>query len=140
MQSPTHKENYRYVRKIAQDSYYRLGRIPGRKFNGEDVVFNNIGFRHLMWKGKKRRPKEEQITRFALIPHAVSIINDPTAIVIRRRTIARQTIKWHGKKKTVISRAHFWAFTAHRDGKTITVIVRQVRKGEKHFFSIFENK
>jgi hypothetical protein len=119
-------QHYEEEKHRAKEYYKRLGRIwcPGLN---DYVVFNSVGFRHLMRKGGTWRSKDEQMRRFDLLPYAQKIITDPKAVFItEKRTLIPLT-----------SEAEFFACTNQIDGQQITVIIRQINMRQKHFFSIF---
>jgi len=89
------------------------------------VFFNNIGFRHLMWKRGKHRTKREQMRRFALLPNVEKIINNPDATVLRK-------VKNYGAV-----RSEFWIFKEKIGEEMVTVVIRRVGKGKMHFFSVY---
>jgi hypothetical protein len=89
---------------ITDKAFYRsIGRVWSPQID-DHIMFNNIGFRHLIWKGRRRRSYRDQ----------------------------------HGKKIIKTPSANFWEFTGERDNKTIIVIVRQIKSGRKHFFSVYD--
>ena len=97
--------------------------IQSSHFGGAWVVFNNIGFKHLIRKARVRSRKE-QIKRFELLKYVPEILKNPDANVLCRITTS-------GHHKT-----HYWSFREEKDGKDITVVVRQVGNGVKHFYSV----
>ena len=101
----------------------QIVRVSCPKLNAS-IAFNRIGFRHLIRKGGVRRPRGEQKRRFALLRYAPGIISNPRANVVLRTK----------------GRAHFWMFQEERGGRMVKVIVRQLRGGKKHFYSIFSGK
>jgi hypothetical protein len=111
--------------KEAWEFYVQIRSVPCQKFGGEPIIFSRSGFKHLIWRGSKHRPKGEQKRRFALLLHAHSILTDPQIVPIRRE----------GNDGVV-----FWGFTAVRDNKEITIVIRQIKGGRKHFFSIFQSR
>lgn len=120
----------------AKEYYSQLGRVwcPALK---DYVVFNSMGFRHLMRKRGKRRPNTEQQRRFALLPNARSIIFDPETIAIPGKRTAIQSTHEYGKKIEKVIPANFWVLAVPRKDVPITIVIRQFDKGEKHFFSIY---
>lgn len=115
---------YDEVEKKAKAFYAQIGSVPCPKFGGEPVVFNRIGFRHIARKRGMRRPKSEQRRRFALLRYALDMILNLHASVIP---------KTEGRVK-------FWMFREERGGRAVKMIVRQLRGGKKHFYSIFSSK
>ena len=68
----------------------------------------------------------EQINRFNLLPQAIKMITDPNSHFVLEENKVTQTRFWVGKET--------------RNGETITVIIRQIKNGEKHFFSVFSDR
>lgn len=124
MENPTHYDNnYESAKKRTKASYDKISRVWCPALN-DHVTFKKIGFRHLIWKGAVMRPKNEQMRRFALLSYSAKILQNPNAKVVRRTGV----------------NARFWAFTEGKDRDAIHVIVRQIGKQEKHFFSVFGGK
>jgi hypothetical protein len=107
----------------AEKFYKTLMSIQSSHFGGAWVVFNNIGFKHLIRKARVRSRKE-QMKRFELLKYVPEILKNPDANVSYR--IA--TSGYH--------KVHYWSFREEKDGKDITVVVRQVGNGTKHFYSV----
>lgn len=88
------------------------------------VVFNNQGFNHLLRKGASLRSEKEQMRRFRLLKLVVSILTShDTTLVLRR-----------GKG------VKFWGLEKSFEQQVVTVVVRQADKGQKHFFSVMNEK
>ena len=85
--------------------------------NNEEIHFNNNGFNHLVRKGRFPRSYDEQRRRFLLLKFVEEVI------------IKGQVTE----KRHFGSVSCFWAIKF----KKITVIIRQIGDGPKHFFSIF---
>ena len=88
------------------------------------VTFNAAGFKHLVRKHKKR-PHGEQAERLAMLHYAPIIVADPNASVLYRKVIR------HDQRIV-----QYWALDKIIDGKKLRVVIRQVGKGAKHFYSI----
>lgn len=116
-------EHYEVARRKAKEYYAAIGRVWCPSLS-EYIVFTKVGFRHLIWKGRSARPKNEQRRRFALLRYAKRIIKNKNAYIAYR------------------SKGHmqFWAFIEKYDSELITVIIRQFGEEEKHFFSIFKKE
>jgi hypothetical protein len=133
MKNPTLEGNYEEMRRKAKEFYGKISHVWCPALNDE-VTFNTAGFHHLIWKQGKKRKKAEQIKRFTLVPDIRAIIGDATNIVAHRQTTMPYSTYHRGKRKTKIVGAEFWEL---RNNKGITVIVRQMKGGAKHFFSVF---
>ena len=114
--------------RAAQIEYDKIENTMSPAIENSLVRFNAIGFRHLIRKARMRS-RAEQISRFNLIKYAPIIVGDPRVAVTYR-----QDIRIDGRI------VRYWALHKKIDGKRLSVIVRQVGNGEKHFYSIMERK
>ena len=95
---------------------------------GEKVYFNMPGFKHLVYKGKRRRTNAAILDRLTLIPLIVPVIkscDEETEIRIRREEV-------DGKRVRVT----YYALEA-RVGKgncRVRVVTRKVGDKGKHYF------
>ena len=120
MENPARENSYEEAKKKAKELYGDIGRIWCPTL-GDYVAFNKMGFQHLMRKGRALRPKGERKHRFRLLPYAKIILeNQAMSPVVRQEQSAT-----------------FWSFSAKQGRRTVTLIVRQIHGGKKHFFSIF---
>ena len=126
-------------RKKTRGVYNAFGRAWCPAFN-EYVAFNNEGFRHLIWQQERQRSKKEQTRRFALLTHAKDIIEKTHEYAAYRVEEKVSKAKWYGAKTKNVSRAQFWELNREIESRHISVIIRQVGNGKKHFFSIFERR
>ena len=136
----TWRLGYEKSKKKAKRIYSRIGKIKCPALSGDFVSFNSDGFNHLIRKGRIPRTRNEQKRRFVLIPYAEKVIKNPKAKILYSQRKQDRIIDKHGKKITVSSIAHFWAFVEKFDKQVIKVIVRQFGNGQKHFFSIMGTK
>ncbi len=134
------KTEYGQLKLKAKKNYSKIGRIPSPALNDEYVAFTNKGFTHLIRKGRNPRPRSEQVRRFLLIPYAEQIIKNPKATILYRSSETKYYVNRYGQKILTTSTAHFWTFVENSDNGTIKVVIRQLNQGQKHFFSIMENK
>jgi len=136
MENPTRDESYAEAKRKAKAFYKTIGRVFCPAL-GNYVVFNSIGFQHLMRKRGKRRLENEQKRRFALLRDALCILTNPKVIIIHTTKIETHLQKWRGKKMNQVTRANFWALKEIKNHRTTTLLVRQLENGNKHFFSIY---
>ena len=54
-----------------------------------------------------------------------------------REEIALCIVKRYGHKMKEFSHAKFWGLANRKNGGIITLVVRQIDAGNKHFFSIY---
>jgi len=114
------KEKYR--------EYKDIRYIECPAFSNEKIYFNKHGFNHLIRKGFIPRTKEEQIKRLSLLPLS-------KAIIINSKKYSRYL-----KKEDKHPIAYFWSLISNNSNVSVTVIVRQLDGGYKHFYSIFYNR
>jgi hypothetical protein len=136
MENPTSEESYKEAKRKAKAFYKTIGRVFCPALN-DYVGFDTAGFHHLIWKQKKPRRKNEQMKRFTLLSNVKTIIASSATVTDHHTTVAHYDTYRRGSRKIVVSRADFWSFTGERNGKAVTVIVRQFKGGTKHFFSMF---
>src|SRR3989338_8598150 len=117
---------YRKSKEKAKNIYSKIGHIPSPAFGGELVAFTNVGFNHLVRKGRIPRPKNEQKRRFPLIPHIEKIIRNPKATIQYERRETRNVVNRHGDKITIQSVADFWTFAERINGCEIKVVIREI--------------
>jgi hypothetical protein len=103
----------------------KIGYVKCPAFGNEKIYFTQAGFNHLLRKGRKLREKNDQIRRLTLVFHAPTILAVSTIVSSYERTYLRD------------SSADFWSFVGTRKEISITVVIRQLNGGRKHFFSIF---
>lgn len=129
--------NYEKIREEAHNFYQKIGAVRCPALNEELVHFTAEGFNHLIFKGRRReRSKNDQITKFKLLPKAKTAIEisttyqeyDESFITIRKKRF----------KKTVEETAtvKYWGFVAIIQNFRIKVIVRQIGNGQKQFWSV----
>jgi hypothetical protein len=136
MENKNRKKRYKKAKARAKNFYGKVGRLWSPALR-DYVGFNSMGFRHLIWKGRERRPQSQQIARFSLLPLAVETIVDPNIKISFGKKREYTFSKWQREKRKIISEAKFWALHKKKGNKFIRVIVRQVGEGKKHFFSVF---
>jgi len=125
MENPARGDSYEEAKKKAKESYKKIGRIWCSALNNY-IIFNSIGFRHLMQKRGIFRTKEEQKKRFGLLLSARTILESTeTNVEYERRIIER-------------SRVDYWIFTAEENGRIIKLIARRCGSGKIYFLSIYE--
>lgn len=123
MENPIYDDGYEAIKREAKKAYDKIDRVWCPALN-DYVAFRKAGFRHLIWKGPAPRLKSEQKRRFTLLPYVEKILQNPNNSVI---------YKSEGDAK-------FWGFTDRQNERIIRVVLRQIGEGEKHFFSVFEDK
>jgi hypothetical protein len=123
MKNPIYDDGYKKVKEEARLFYSKIDRVWCPVL-GEAVVFDETGFRHLVQKGRKSRPKSEQKRRFAFLVHAEEILKNPKV------TFSHEA---HSQDPDI----NYWVFKEKRKDKKMKLIVRQIGNGKKHFLSIY---
>ena len=139
MENSTAKESYKETKKKAKEFYGLLGRIWCPALN-DYVVFNNVGFGHLIRKRGMLRAKGEQKRRLNLLADVVDMIANSQISIDHQKKEALRSIHLDGQKMTVATPTDFWKFIQQKDGKLIKAIIRQFEGGAKHFFSAYAKK
>lgn len=116
--------------------YFQIGRIWCPALD-DYVAFSSKGFRHLMRKQGLSRSQNEQSRRFALIPFAKEIVTNSETIAKHRVENSKRVVYSHDDKRRETTRVDFWSSRADKNGRIITIVIRQSSGGIKHFLSIF---
>lgn len=119
------QDDHKDLIKKAKEEYRKIGYVECPAFDNEKVYFNRHGFRHLIRKGKKLREIDEQIERIKLLKYAQLIIENSYEFKDFNKNNFRDT-------------ADFWSLVYYINKTKITVIIRQIKGGHKHFFSIMK--
>lgn len=106
-----------------KEEYYRIGFIICPALNNENVHFNNYGFNHLIRKRGIRRYIWDTKRRLKLLKYVKQIIQSEDVFVEYRKDTQE-----------------FWSLTKTIKNMKIKVIIRRIKRGKYHFFSIFEIK
>ena len=94
-------------------------------FPKEKIIFNAKGINHLIYKGGRSRRELSRIeTNIRLLPSAIN--------VLKVMPLAQEETFYTRKDK----KYQFWTFEAVIDNRRIKVIIRQVGRGRKHFWSV----
>src|SRR3989344_887632 len=100
---------------------------------GEKVYFNMYGFKHLIFKGRQRRPTRVIFNRLVLIPLIIPTIKNSDEILETR--IRKELID--GKKLSVTY--HALETKVGKESVRVRVVVRKVgAKGKFYFFSVMK--
>lgn len=100
---------------------------------GKKVCFNMYGFKHLIFKGRHRRPTKTILNRLVLIPLIVPTIKNSDEILETR--IRKETID--GKRVSVTY--HALETKVGKDNVRVRVVMRRVGSGGKfYFFSVMK--
>jgi len=131
------KQKYLQIREKADIFYKDIKQIRCPALNNELIHFSSEGFNHLIYKGKRReRDKKVQIMKFKLLPKAKTIISISTTFQEYDEMLTSVVVKKKKKKVKVASEAKYWGFIAIIDNFRVKVIIRQIGKGKKQFWSV----
>ena len=129
--------NYDKIREDAHNFYQKIGAIRCPALNNELVHFIAEGFNHLIYKGKRReRSKNDQITKFKLLPKAKNLIGLATTYQEYDESITEVRKKRFKKIVQETATVRYWGFVAILNNFRIKVIVRQIGNGQRHFWSV----
>ena len=110
--------------------YARIGAVQCEPL-GFRVAFTMVGFKHLVYKGNRRRPKHIFKSRLKLIPLAVPVLKNAIEVVETR--IKKE--EHYGQRCDV--RYDALEAVVSKSNIRVRVIVRTIGKqGTPHFFSI----
>ena len=93
--------------------------------NNEKVYFRQNGFKHLLYKGREVRKPSDQIRRLRLLRQVRNIVASHEVLIEYR------------KSRNKFGTQHYWALKKRIKSKLVTVVIRQLNMGEKHFYSVF---
>ena len=107
-----------------KEEYYLIGHIYCPALNYR-VFINSNGFKHLTRKGRVPRTPKEKYKRLSLICYIASALENGKLVEIREEYIGDCKINT------------FWCIEYILDNKKIRIIVRKIKNGKMHFFSIY---
>ncbi len=118
-------ETYFELKQNTLKLYKSIGFIICNALDNTEIYFNSHGFRHFIYTSAGKRPIEDQMRRFKLLPHALIILNDQRSRPEEVRTLGKVTFI------SVENEFHF---------PSATVVIRKIGTGKPHFFSIIPKK
>lgn len=103
----------------------------------QKVVLNSEGFHHLQFSAGRERSKQEQLTKFRLLPLALQVIRN-SGTLQEYRTLHEPIGKKKQDGSTPLKEVQYWAFIAivGETQKKIRAIVRKVGDGNLTFRSV----
>jgi hypothetical protein len=123
MEIPAVNSEYEKTKRDAYLFYKSIGQVWCPALN-DYVAFDDVGFYHLIKKGRRFRAKSEQMRRFAMLPYVENILASRLFISTEAKVIGT-------------SRAQYWKFVDDRDTDVVKIIIRQFKDGNKHFLSVY---
>ena len=122
------KDSYIRLLEKTRKYYKTLKKIRCKHINNSYIIFGNSGFTHLLIKGRKSRSINEQFRKLSLIKHIVQIINND---IIKKEIRIIQS-KEYGQ-------IEYLALLGKINNLIIKIILRKIRNGNYHFWSIMDN-
>ncbi len=110
-----------------ENKYKRFGNVECPAFSNEKVYFNDYGLRHIMYKDRIPRPRDEVVKRFNLLIYVPNILKRIKIVDNEEKSIKKQSI------------AYFWTIK-HKvhNNLFVRIILRRLNNGTIHFFSIMK--
>ncbi len=118
--------NFKKIIEYFRTQYNQLACVICPILNHSNIYFTAPGFKHLIWKGLRRRKYGEILSRLLLFEYVCEIIQSQQ-VKIEYRSIQTKT-------RTI----EYWGLTKYIKNIKITVVIRQIGNGRKHFYSIFK--
>lgn len=112
---------FNYAKKLARDFYFEVwSKSPPHcpAFDGEVIHVSREGWEHLALFHKRTR--FELLGRFFVLERAKHLLETAT----------------HFQQHIRRGEVEFWSFEAEVEGVSLKVIVRSIRGGPKHFYSV----
>lgn len=121
------REDWREYLKKEREKYKKIGPIKCPAFNNEEIYFNRYGFDHTVYKDGIPRPMDEVVKRFGLLPYVPNILKN------------LKSVDNEEKRTKDKSTAYFWTIKHQiHSNLRIRIIVRRLKGGMLHFFSIMK--
>lgn len=121
-------KKYKQRRTDAERYYKSIGEVICAALGNQKVVFQNRGFKHLIYKDKKFRPVPEQLRRFDALYKVEEII-------LTAKYVDEYRVEEKGP-----AQVFFWAFDRRINEESIRVVLRRIGDGPVHFFSVRSRK
>lgn len=116
-------EVFDFAKMLAKEFYFdHWGKNPPRSpaFDGEIVYITRAGWEHIAEDPKKS--KMDKLGRFFSLERAKTLLNTAA--------------NFQDYRKDPDGKTEYWGFSAVVESVKIRVIVRSVRRGPKHFYSV----
>src|SRR3989344_6631429 len=113
----------------ARLQYFKIKKVKCPAFAKEAVIFNAKGFNRIFYKGaRSERDFKDAQTRVRLLDRAV--------ILLKKSGVVQEENAYKAESKEKVKEFKFWAFEGVIEDRRIKVVVRQIGKGKKHFWSV----
>lgn len=130
------QQKFERIKKEAIEFYNSIGEIKCPYFSGK-VSFNTLGMQHLKFKSWNRtRTKPDQYMRFKLLKYAPEVIKKSNTLqeISRKKNLERVKTNARWEEKAI--EVNYYGFVAILDEIRIKIIVKEIKSGEKYFWSI----
>jgi hypothetical protein len=129
-------ENFEEIKMKGESLYKEIGEVYCPYFK-EKIVFNTQGLEHLKFKRReKARSENDQYMRFKLIHLASEVLTASHTLQGILYTKKFERVRIHHRTDTVLKSVEYYEFIAVIKRDKVKVIVKQIDKGEKMFWSI----
>lgn len=129
--------NYQKVKEDTSNFYLQIKSVRCPVLNNELVHFTSEGFNHLVYKGgNHERSKNDQITKFKLLPRAKTIVEISTTYQEYDEGLIQVRRKKFKKIVHETTTVKYWGLVAIITNFRVKVIIRQIGNGQKHFWSV----
>jgi len=117
------------LKEKAKEKYSKIGEVTCPAFPNEKIVFNAKGFNHIFYKGgRSGRSKVNIATKIRLLDRAVELL--------KKSAVFQEQDSYNAIYRGKRRKHKFWAFEGVIKDRRIKVIVRQVGRGKKHYWSV----
>lgn len=123
-------DSHKKLIKEYYEAYKKIGYIECPAFNYERIYFLKRGFRHLIWKGTNLRDISDQIERLNLLQYVPNILKSIKS--------SKDLNENHIFNPIGNTKVNFWSISYKNNQLQITVVIRQINDGPKHFFSVMK--
>ena len=133
------KKSLKEIREQAKSFYKKIDSVYCPYFK-EKIIFSSEGFNHLRYRGsRKERHFEVQKMRYKLLSLAPTLLKHSGTLQEHEVQNIFIELNINKRRKKVLMKVHFFGFIAIIQQWKIKVIVRQIEKGKKHFWSVIPN-
>jgi hypothetical protein len=130
------KDDLEAARIFAVEYYRQIAMVKSPALGNEFVYFNHKGIGHILHKASRSRGTI--IERLMCLRHVRHILSDPSAEVEYRKYVEKEYLRKQGEFILEDVEAQYWTFRKQLHANLIIkVVVRQVNRGVKYFYSIF---
>ena len=129
-------ENIEEVRIKGEEFYKTLTDVHCPYFK-DKVYFNAQGLEHLKFKQKRKaRPQQDQYMRLKLLHLAPIVLRASATLQGIWETKTFERVRVHGRTDSVLTNVEYYEFVAVIEKIRVKVIVKQVKDGQRFFWSI----